>query len=59
MIGGEEDLLMTPADVKNLYALAWPPKELWMVPGAKHAKCREAAGAEYDRRVLAFFNAHR
>ena len=28
---------------------------LWRVPGAYHAKCREAAGLEYETRVSGFF----
>ena len=49
---------MPPDSVRSLYALAREPKSLWMVPGAAHAKCRETAGAEYDRRVIEFFRRH-
>ena len=40
------------------FALAGDPKELWIVPGARHRGLREAAGPEYDRRVLAFLEKH-
>jgi pimeloyl-ACP methyl ester carboxylesterase len=55
VIGGDEDRLMPPDDVRALYAAAQSPKELWMIPGASHGKCREAAGPEYDRRLKEFF----
>jgi pimeloyl-ACP methyl ester carboxylesterase len=56
-VGGAEDLLMPPKDVRKLFAAAREPKEIWMIPGAAHGKCREQTGAEYDRRIIAFFNA--
>ncbi len=49
------DRLMPPEDVRRLYAKAGGDKEFWVVPGAAHAKCREAAGAEFDARVAGFF----
>jgi len=55
VIGGENDRLMTPEDVTKVFAAAREPKQLWIVPGAWHAKCREAAGMEYDTRVTGFF----
>lgn len=56
VIGGEYDRLMTPEDVRKVFAAAREPKQLWMVPEAWHAKCREAAGMEYDTRVIGFFS---
>ena len=56
VIGGEYDRLMTPADVKKVFGAAREPKQLWMVPEAWHAKCREAAGMEYDTRVIGFYS---
>jgi pimeloyl-ACP methyl ester carboxylesterase len=56
-VSGADDRLMPPKDVRKLFAAAREPKELWMIPGAAHGKCREQAGAEYDRRIIAFFNA--
>jgi len=56
VIGGEFDRLMTPEDVKKVFDAARDPKQLWMVPDAWHAKCREAAGMEYDTRVIGFFS---
>lgn len=52
--GGEDQLMLLPT-VQELYEKARPPKELWVVPGARHGKCREIAGTEYERRVTEFF----
>jgi pimeloyl-ACP methyl ester carboxylesterase len=56
VIGGEFDRLMTPEDVRKVFDAAREAKQLWMVPEAWHAKCREAAGMEYDTRVIGFFS---
>src|SRR5262249_1550482 len=56
VIGGELDRLMPVDDVTRIFDAAGEPKQLWLVPGASHAKCREAAGLEYDTRVAGFFN---
>jgi len=55
VIGGEKDSLMPVDDVTRVFDAAREPKQLWIVPGAYHAKCREAAGMEYETRVAAFF----
>jgi pimeloyl-ACP methyl ester carboxylesterase len=56
VIGGEHDDLMPEDDVRRVFDAAKEPKQLWIVPGAYHAKCREAAGMEFDTRVAGFFN---
>ena len=58
VIGGECDRLMPPEDVNLIYCAAGEPKQLWMVPNASHTMCREAAGPEYDVRLLEFFTRH-
>jgi pimeloyl-ACP methyl ester carboxylesterase len=55
VIGGEKDDLMPEYDVRRVFDAAREPKQLWIVPGAHHAKCREAAGIEFDTRVSGFF----
>jgi len=55
VIGGECDDLMPVEDVRRVFAAAREPKKLWIVPGAFHAKCREAGGLEYETRVADFF----
>ncbi|MBI3551500.1 MAG: alpha/beta fold hydrolase [Elusimicrobia bacterium] len=56
IIGGSEDRLMPEDDVRRLFAKAGEPKQLWIVQGAKHAKCHDIAGLEYETRVAGFFN---
>lgn len=57
-IAGEYDDLMPVGDVTRVFAAAGEPKQLWTVPGAWHAKCREAAGLEYDTKLIGFYNRH-
>jgi len=57
-IAGAEDRLMPPDRVRSLYEEAQGPKSLWVIPGATHGRCQEAAGVEYDRKVMSFFEAH-
>jgi len=44
------------ADTQRLYAAAREPKELWLIPDAAHVDYLRTSGAEYQRRVLAFFD---
>jgi fermentation-respiration switch protein FrsA (DUF1100 family) len=41
-----------------LYAAAHEPKELWEVPGSKHMGGIDARPADYERRVVGFFDRH-
>ena len=43
---------------RSIIAYARPPKELWVVPDAKHNQAPHVAGDEYRRRVVAFFDRH-
>jgi fermentation-respiration switch protein FrsA (DUF1100 family) len=47
-----------PAEVLNraFYDAAGAPKQLWEVPGAGHTGALSAAPAEYERRVVGFFD---
>ena len=58
LIQGEHDEMAPALQARENFALAGEPKELWIVPGARHRGLREAAGPEYDRRVLAFLEKH-
>jgi fermentation-respiration switch protein FrsA (DUF1100 family) len=53
-----DDTAMPPQSARRLYAAAPGPKELWLVEGAGHAKGYVVAPQEYERRVLAFYDAH-
>ncbi len=58
LINGAFDPRMTPRDAETLYEAAREPKALWLVPGAGHLESYVAAGAEYERRVVEFFDQH-
>jgi pimeloyl-ACP methyl ester carboxylesterase len=55
MIHGAKDAYIGPEIARALFALAGEPKDLWIVPGAKHNRCREVEPAAYRERVAAFF----
>lgn len=54
IIGGMEDRHTTPADTEALFASAQEPKELWMVPNARHEDLHRVAPSEYEARVISF-----
>lgn len=55
IIHGRYDNLVPAAQAKLLYKKAGNPKEIWLVPGAKHNKCAEVGGFEYKQRLADFF----
>ena len=58
MIHGEGDTYIKPEMAKSLFAKARGPKDLWVVPKAKHNQALAVAEDEYHRRVVAFFDRH-
>lgn len=54
MIHGAKDAYIGPDIARTLFAEAREPKELWVVPKAKHNRCREVAPDEYAARVRGF-----
>ena len=60
MIHGGADQYITPEMAERLFGEAnkSAAKELWVVPGAKHNQALAAAGDEYTRKVVAFFDRH-
>ena len=58
IIHGGDDREVPPAHSERNHAAARDPKELWIVPNARHAQSRATATAEYERRVVAFFHQH-
>jgi len=58
MIHGGADTYIKPDMARALFKLARPPKEFWLVDGAKHNQALPVAGDEYRRRVLEFFATH-
>jgi pimeloyl-ACP methyl ester carboxylesterase len=58
MIHGEGDVYIKPDMAKALFTRAAEPKELWLVPKAKHNQAIAIAEDEYHARVVAFFEKH-
>lgn len=56
LIAGDADAHATLAEMELIYARANDPKELWIVPGARHVDFHRHAKVEYERRVLAFLS---
>lgn len=55
IIHGRYDNLVPASQAKLLFKNAGQPKEIWLVPGAKHNKCAEVGGFEYKQRLGDFF----
>jgi len=56
IIAGEGDDLIPAENGRKLYRAAQEPKELWVIPKALHGGTMGAAGAEYEKRIGAFFD---
>ena len=54
MIHGGKDAYIGPEIARLLFAEAREPKEMWIVPGAKHNRCRETQPEAYAERLAAF-----
>lgn len=54
MIHGGKDAYIGPEIARLLFAHAREPKELWIVPGAKHNRCRELQPENYAARLAQF-----
>jgi hypothetical protein len=57
-VHGGADNYIRPEMARALHDLARPPKELWLVEGAKHNQSLQVAGDDYRKRVLEFFTKH-
>jgi fermentation-respiration switch protein FrsA (DUF1100 family) len=56
IIHGLADYIVPVENSRRNFAAAREPKQLWLVPGAGHGKAHTVAKAEYERRVIQFFN---
>jgi uncharacterized protein len=52
---GTEDNLIKHDYSQKVFAAANEPKELWLIPGARHNDMMEVGGEEYRRRITEFF----
>jgi uncharacterized protein len=57
LICGTDDHRIPCRHAERIYKAARGPKELWIVQGAGHAEALGRAHAEYERRVIQFFEA--
>jgi pimeloyl-ACP methyl ester carboxylesterase len=53
-IHGEKDAYIGAEIIQDLFNRADEPKELWIVPGAKHNRCREVSPEHYRGRIESF-----
>jgi len=58
MIHGADDTYIKADMARDLFRWAREPKELWIVPAAKHNQSIQVAPDEYRRRVREFFDRH-
>jgi pimeloyl-ACP methyl ester carboxylesterase len=56
LICDAEDVALPCRHTKRIFDAAIGPKEMWIVPGAPHAAAVGYEPAEFNRRVLAFYN---
>src|SRR5262249_15671397 len=54
MIHGGSDTYIKPDMARKVFDGARPPKEFWLVQGAKHNQAIQVATEEYQQRVLEF-----
>lgn len=57
-IAGTHDAHTTQSETERLYAAARSPKELWIVPGARHFNMHAYAGRAYEQQVADFLAQH-
>jgi uncharacterized protein len=55
IIHGGRDELIPVAHARQLYAAARGPRELWIVPGARHVCSHAREPGAYEQRVVTFF----
>ncbi|GBD36093.1 hypothetical protein HRbin36_01213 [bacterium HR36] len=58
MIHGGADNYIRPEWAQQLFERAGEPKELWIVPHAKHNQAVQVAGKQYQERIAHFFRTH-
>ncbi|MGA8597256.1 MAG: alpha/beta hydrolase [Bryobacteraceae bacterium] len=55
IIHGLADYVVPVANSERNFKAAGEPKELWLVPGARHGEAHTVAKAEYEKKVVDFF----
>jgi pimeloyl-ACP methyl ester carboxylesterase len=54
MIHGQRDAYIPPEIAEGLFECGSGPKHLWIVPDAKHNRCRDCAPEAYNARLVEF-----
>lgn len=55
-VSGDADDLI-PVEMGHRFKNASPvPSDYWIVPGAEHTVCYQAAGRDFEKRIISFFN---
>jgi alpha-beta hydrolase superfamily lysophospholipase len=55
VLHGTADTLIHYSYSERVYAAANEPKELWLIPGARHDNMAQVGGEEYRERIVRFF----
>jgi fermentation-respiration switch protein FrsA (DUF1100 family) len=55
ILHGTADTLINYQYSEIVYKNTNPPKELWLIPGAKHHDMAEIGGTDYYARIVGFF----
>jgi fermentation-respiration switch protein FrsA (DUF1100 family) len=50
------DTIVPPDNTERTFTRAAPPREVWFIPGGAHAQGHTIRRAEYERRVVEFFD---
>jgi pimeloyl-ACP methyl ester carboxylesterase len=58
LVHGRADTTIPPLCSEQIYDHARSPKELWIIPGARHDNMWDVGGEEYRRRIVEFFEQH-
>jgi alpha-beta hydrolase superfamily lysophospholipase len=58
ILHGTADTLIRSSYSEQVFGNANPPRELWLIPGARHDNMEEIGGEEYRRRIVAFLEEH-
>lgn len=58
LVHGGADANIPSTASEQVFANANPPRELWIIPGARHDNMWDVGGEEYRGRVIAFFERH-
>jgi uncharacterized protein len=56
LLQGGHDSVIPPDSGKRLYDAAGEPRQLWFDPMLEHCEFRQARPAEWEKRIVGFFD---